>query len=55
MNRHLAACPSCPNYVAQLRLTILLTGQLQVGDVPDELLDVLEQAWLEHHDNPDPL
>ena len=53
VDRHLATCPSCPNYLAQLGLTIELTGHLQVHDVRDELLDVLEQAWIEHHDNPD--
>jgi anti-sigma factor RsiW len=53
VDRHLATCASCPNYLAQLRLTIELTGHLQVDDVPDELLDVLEQAWIEHHANPD--
>jgi len=30
---HLAACHGCTRYVAQLRTTIELTGQLQVDDV----------------------
>src|SRR5262249_5055547 len=31
--RHLRACPHCARYLAQLRLTIDLTGRLTVGDV----------------------
>jgi anti-sigma factor RsiW len=31
--RHLRACPHCTRYLAQLRLTIDLTGRLTVGDV----------------------
>ena len=31
--RHLAACGSCQEYVAQLRRTIELTGKLSVDDV----------------------
>ena len=53
VERHLARCPSCPNYLAQLRLTVELTGRLRVDDVPDELLDVFERAWIEHRDDPD--
>ncbi len=31
--RHLAACSSCQEYLAQLRRTIELTGRLSVDDV----------------------
>ena len=33
VERHLAACPHCTRYVAQLRTTIALTGRLAVDDV----------------------
>ena len=49
VERHLADCPNCPNYVAQLRLTVELTGRLRADDVPDELLDVLARAWEDRH------
>jgi anti-sigma factor RsiW len=49
VERHLAGCPDCPDYVAQLRLTIELTGRFTSQDVPEELLDVLTRAWEDHH------
>jgi len=49
VEHHLAGCPDCPNYVAQLRLTIELTGQLRVDDFHEELLDVLTRAWEDLH------
>lgn len=45
VEKHLATCASCPNYLAQLRLTRDLTGRLRVGDVPDEVVDVLSRAF----------
>jgi anti-sigma factor RsiW len=49
VDRHLATCANCPTYIAQLRTTVQLLGVLRLSDVPDELLDVLERAWLEEH------
>ena len=47
VDRHLATCANCPTYVDQLRATVRLLGALRISDVPSELLDVLERAWLD--------
>ena len=47
VEKHLAGCPSCPNYVAQLRLTKALTGRLRADDVPDDVVDALTRAFEE--------
>jgi len=49
VEHHLAGCPNCPNYLAQLRLTVELTGRVRSDDVPVELLDVLSRAWEDLH------
>jgi len=49
VERHLVSCPNCPNYLAQLRLTVELTGRVRSDDVPVELLDVLSRAWEDLH------
>jgi anti-sigma factor RsiW len=54
VERHLATCPNCPNYVAQLRLTVRLTGRLRTDDVPAELLEVLTRAWEDQHPSTEP-
>jgi anti-sigma factor RsiW len=44
---HLARCPDCRNYLAQMRVTIRLTGALKGDSIPAELrqqfLGVLQQ------------
>jgi anti-sigma factor RsiW len=45
IDRHLAACEHCREYLAQMRRTIELTGHLRAEDVPDEVVDVLMQAF----------
>jgi anti-sigma factor RsiW len=45
IDRHLAACEHCTEYLAQMRRTIELTGHLGADDVPDEVVDVLVQAF----------
>jgi len=45
-DRHLAACGSCQEYVAQLRRTIELTGTLSVDDI-DQLPAPARDALLE--------
>jgi anti-sigma factor RsiW len=45
IDRHLAACPHCTEYLAQMRRTIELTGHLHADDVPDEVVDVLMQVF----------
>ena len=45
---HLAACPHCTEYLAQMRATIELTGSLSADDLPepvrDEFID-LYRRW----------
>ena len=36
---HLAGCPNCSEYLAQMRATIRLTGELSPEDLPPEVLD----------------
>jgi anti-sigma factor RsiW len=49
IDRHLATCPHCTEYLAQMRRTIDVTGQLPVGTaVPDDLLDALQRAFEDH-------
>jgi anti-sigma factor RsiW len=46
-DRHLARCPHCCEYLAQMRRSIELTGRLADEPVPDDLLDALQRAYLE--------
>jgi len=45
IDRHLAGCIHCPEYLRQMERTIAILGELP-GDaeIPDDLLDVLERA-----------
>jgi anti-sigma factor RsiW len=46
---HLAQCPHCTEYVAQIRITIRLTGQLELPPMSDELqqdFTELYQRWM---------
>jgi len=50
--RHLAACGSCQEYVAQFRQTIELTGRLSVDDVdalPQPAREALLHTFREFH------
>ena len=38
---HLAGCPHCSTYLAQLRVTIDALGRVEPDDLPDEMLDDL--------------
>jgi anti-sigma factor RsiW len=45
---HLAACPHCSEYLAQIRVTIDALGHIGVDDLPEEALDELVglyRAW----------
>ena len=45
IDRHLAGCPHCTEYLAQMRLTIALAGALPSEEqVPDELIERLRRA-----------
>lgn len=47
LERHLAICPPCKRYLAQLRSTVAALGHLEPDDVPrpamDELLEVFRR------------
>ncbi|MCA1690837.1 MAG: anti-sigma factor [Acidimicrobiales bacterium] len=47
-DRHLAACPHCREYLAQMRRTIALSGHLRNDDVPDEVLSALTRAFADY-------
>ena len=41
LEQHLAACPHCDEYLAQLRITIDALGKVEPDDVPVQALDEL--------------
>lgn len=41
LERHLAGCPHCSEYLAQLRVTIDALGRAEPDDLSDEALDDL--------------
>jgi anti-sigma factor RsiW len=47
IDRHLAGCEHCQEYLDQFRRSIELTGELPDEPAPPELLDALTQAFLE--------
>ena len=49
IDRHLRLCRHCREYLAQMRQTIRLTGELREEDVPDDVLDALEAAFRDLH------
>jgi anti-sigma factor RsiW len=42
---HLAACPHCSEYVAQMRVTIDALGRVELGDLSDGALDELVEVY----------
>jgi anti-sigma factor RsiW len=36
---HLANCPHCTEYLAQMRATVELTGRITAGDLPPQVQD----------------
>ena len=48
IDRHLADCPHCREYLEQMRLTIRISGRIAVDDdVPPDVVDALEAAFRE--------
>jgi anti-sigma factor RsiW len=41
LEAHLAECPHCSEYLAQLRVTIDALGKVDVDDLPDDAVDEL--------------
>jgi anti-sigma factor RsiW len=52
IDRHLAGCDHCSEYLAQMRVTIRLTGELRSEEVPEEVVDALEAAFIELRGGP---
>jgi anti-sigma factor RsiW len=48
IDRHLADCVHCTEYLGQMRRTIELTGHLRVDEVPADVVDVLARAFEEY-------
>ena len=48
LEAHLAECPHCSEYLAQLRVTIDALGHVEVDDLPEEAVDeliALYRSW----------
>ncbi len=48
LEAHLAGCPHCSEYLAQMRVTIDALGRIEVDDLPDEAVDdlvALYRSW----------
>ena len=45
LEEHLAACPHCREYLAQLRATVDALGRVAAEDVPDEVVDELVELY----------
>jgi anti-sigma factor RsiW len=45
VERHMASCSGCANYLEQLRETIKVTGALREDDVPPEVMAPLLEAF----------
>ena len=45
LESHLADCPHCSEYLAQLRVTIDTLGHVEPDDLPDEALDELVSLY----------
>ena len=47
IERHLAFCTPCVDYLDQMRATVRATGALREEDVPEPVMDTLLQAFRE--------
>lgn len=45
LERHLAGCPHCTAYLAQMRETLRLTGKLAPEDLTPEMTDDLSEVF----------
>jgi anti-sigma factor RsiW len=48
LEAHLADCPHCSEYLAQLRITVDALGRVEIDDLPEEAVDelvVLYRRW----------
>jgi anti-sigma factor RsiW len=49
LETHLAGCPHCTEYLAQLRVTIATLGRVEPDDLPDEAVDELVAVFRRFH------
>jgi anti-sigma factor RsiW len=52
LERHLAGCPHCSEYLAQLRITIDALGRAEPADLPDSALDELVSLYHQWRTDP---
>jgi anti-sigma factor RsiW len=52
VERHLAFCTPCVDYLAQMRASIRATGALREEDVPEPVMDSLVEAFRELKGSP---
>jgi anti-sigma factor RsiW len=45
LEQHLAGCPHCSEYLAQLRVTIRVLGRVEPDDLPEHQLDELVAVY----------
>ena len=45
LEAHLAECPHCSEYLAQLRVTIDALGRVEIDELPDEAVDDLVDLY----------
>ena len=45
MERHLAFCAPCVDYIEQMRATIAVSGTLSEQDVPEEVIEPIMAAF----------
>ena len=45
LEQHLAACPHCSEYLAQIRITIDALGYVDVDALPDQTVDDLVELY----------
>ena len=45
LEQHLAGCPHCSEYLAQLRVTIRVLGRVEPDDLPEPALDELVAVY----------
>jgi anti-sigma factor RsiW len=48
-DRHLADCPHCTEYLAQMRRTISVAHALGDHDVPPDVVDALTRAFTDYY------
>jgi len=45
LEAHLAACPHCSEYLAQIRATVDALGHVEIDDLSDDALDDLVEVY----------